>query len=58
MKMRTIFVILLTALFSGLFSQTSELYIPLNIRQAYTHKTRDISGKPGINYWQNKPIMT
>lgn len=56
MKMRTIFVIMLTALCLGLFSQTSELYIPLNIRQAYTHKTRDISGKPGINYWQNKPI--
>jgi hypothetical protein len=56
MKMRVIFVILLTTLFSELFSQTSELYIPLNIRHAYLYKTRDLSGKPGVNYWQNKPI--
>jgi hypothetical protein len=55
MEMRPIFVILLTVLFSGLFSQTSELYIPLNIRQAYSDKTRNLSGKPGTNYWQNKP---
>jgi hypothetical protein len=29
------------------------LYQPRNIKQAYTNQTRDMSGKPGKNYWQN-----
>lgn len=33
-----------------------ELYMPRNIKKAYANGTRDISGKPGKNYWQNKGI--
>ena len=33
-----------------------ELYMPRNIRKAYENGTRDISGAPGKNYWQNKGI--
>jgi hypothetical protein len=40
---------------SGLFSQSTDLFIPLNIREAYSNKTRELTGKPGTNYWQNKP---
>jgi len=34
------------------FAQTY-LQPPLNIEQAYNKNTRNISGKPGKNYWQN-----
>lgn len=30
-----------------------QLYLPLNIRQAYEKGTRDASGQPGPRYWQN-----
>ena len=30
-----------------------ELYMPRNIKQAYTNETRSKDGKPGTNYWQN-----
>lgn len=33
-----------------------ELYMPRNIKKAYEKGTRDISGKPGKNYWQNKGV--
>jgi hypothetical protein len=33
-----------------------ELYVPRNIKKAYENGTRDISGAPGKNYWQNKGI--
>ena len=36
------------------YSQSSELYIPLNIQKTYKNKTRSKDGKPGKNYWQNR----
>lgn len=33
-----------------------ELYMPRNIKKAFEKGTRDISGAPGKNYWQNKGI--
>ncbi|MCQ9641854.1 M1 family metallopeptidase [Chryseobacterium sp. WG14] len=33
-----------------------DLYMPRNIKKAYEKGTRDISGAPGKNYWQNKGI--
>jgi len=42
------------AIFSQAFSQ--DLYMPRNVKKAYANGTRDISGKPGKNYWQNKGI--
>ncbi|MBK7093562.1 MAG: M1 family metallopeptidase [Saprospiraceae bacterium] len=53
--MKPLFIIVFTFFYLLLFSQSSELFIPLNIREAYANKTRDLSGKPGTKYWQNKP---
>ena len=33
-----------------------QLYEPRDIKQAYKNKTRDLSGNPGVNYWQNKAV--
>lgn len=33
-----------------------ELYMPRNIKKAYANGTRDVSGAPGKNYWQNKGV--
>lgn len=44
------------ALFIGFAANTlsaQELYMPRNIKAAYTKGTRSLSGKPGPNYWQN-----
>ncbi|WP_300672307.1 M1 family metallopeptidase [Soonwooa sp.] len=50
--------LLFSAALFALFSQVSaqELYMPRNIKKAYEKGTRDISGKPGKNYWQNKGV--
>ena len=37
-------------------SSAQELYMPRNIKKAYENGTRDISGAPGKNYWQNKGV--
>jgi hypothetical protein len=33
-----------------------DLYIPRNIRNAYTKGTRSLTGAPGPNYWQNSGV--
>jgi hypothetical protein len=30
------------------------LHLPVNIQKAYENQSRDLSGQPGANYWQNK----
>ncbi|NOZ45908.1 MAG: M1 family metallopeptidase [Chlorobi bacterium] len=35
-------------------SQNSSLFIPRDIQKTYDAKTRDFSGQPGLNYWQNR----
>ena len=42
----------------GMLGQATaqELYMPRNIKKAYANGTRDLSGAPGKNYWQNKGI--
>ncbi len=40
----------------GTAISAQELYMPRNIRKAYENGTRDMSGKPGKNYWQNKGV--
>jgi hypothetical protein len=52
--MKRIFLIVATVLSWQVSAQ--ELYMPRNIRKAYEDGTRDISGAPGKNYWQNKGI--
>ncbi len=44
------FLILLISL--GVFAQ-QKLQVPQEIQNAYLKGTRDVSGKPGLNYWQN-----
>lgn len=38
------------------FLNAQELYMPRNIKAAYNRGTRDMSGKPGKLYWQNKGV--
>jgi len=33
-----------------------QLYEPRDIKQAYKNKTRNRSGNPGVNYWQNRGV--
>ena len=40
----------------GTAISAQELYMPRNIKNAYAKGTRDVSGKPGKNYWQNKGV--
>ncbi|MCY0970581.1 M1 family metallopeptidase [Chryseobacterium wangxinyae] len=52
--MKRIFLIVASVLSWQISAQ--ELYMPRNIKKAYENGTRDISGAPGKNYWQNKGI--
>ncbi len=56
MKLRGIPLFLLGLLVYGLglSAQTSALYIPRNMQNAYENHTRAKDGKPGANYWQNR----
>lgn len=49
-------IILLTAaIFTTLFAASNkDLFTARNIQKAYEKQTRDYSGKPGKNYWQNR----
>ncbi|MBW8687019.1 M1 family metallopeptidase [Chitinophaga rhizophila] len=35
-------------------ASAQELYMPRNIKKAYTNQTRNRNGMPGARYWQNK----
>lgn len=42
-------------LFAGLsVSRSQDLFMPLNIKNAYISGTRSMDGFPGVNYWQNR----
>ena len=43
-------------LLMGTVMSAQELYMPRNIKKAFANGTRDMSGKPGKNYWQNKGV--
>ncbi|MGB5849759.1 MAG: M1 family metallopeptidase [Ignavibacteriaceae bacterium] len=54
-RLLSAFVIILLLIISVhpfLFGQ-DDLYIPLNIKEAYENGTRNYNGTPGPNYWQN-----
>jgi len=51
MKFKITLIIII--LIKTAFAQNVNLYTPLEILGAYENKTRDVSGKPGINYFQN-----
>lgn len=48
------FLSVTVAIFFSFTVFSQELYIPRNIKNAYKNHTRDKSGKPGKNYWQNQ----
>ncbi|SDF77611.1 M1 family metallopeptidase [Epilithonimonas hungarica] len=48
--------LLLGLILIGTIVSAQELYMPRNIKKAYANGTRDMSGKPGKNYWQNKGV--
>ncbi|PZU83682.1 MAG: aminopeptidase [Chryseobacterium sp.] len=48
--------LLLGLMLIGTAVSAQELYMPRNIKKAYANGTRDMSGKPGKNYWQNKGV--
>ncbi|MCU7615502.1 M1 family metallopeptidase [Chryseobacterium sp. GMJ5] len=52
MKLITAVLLVITSLHIA----AQELYMPRNIKKAYDNGTRNISGAPGKNYWQNKGI--
>ncbi len=47
--------IILTAFCSLLLwqAQAQDLYMPRDIKRAYTKETRSLDGRPGKNYWEN-----
>lgn len=49
-------VLSIAGLLSIYYCSAQELYHPRDVQQAYASQTRDITGKPGKNYWQNKGI--
>ncbi|MPT33150.1 MAG: M1 family peptidase [Chryseobacterium sp.] len=48
--------LLLGLILIGTIVSAQELNMPRNIKKAYANGTRDMSGKPGKNYWQNKGV--
>ena len=51
--MKKLFSIALLIGLGSYAASAQELYMPRNIKAAYTKGTRSASGKPGPNYWQN-----
>jgi len=51
--MKFITTIIITLFIKCTFSQNEKLYIPIEVLNTYNIKTRNINGKPGINYFQN-----
>jgi len=56
MKKKLLFYVMITVFIAktGIFAQSSQLYIPINIQKAFENKTRSYDGKAGANYWQNR----
>jgi len=51
--MRRLFYIALITVLGNQAVSAQELYMPRNIKAAFTKGTRSADGKPGKNYWQN-----
>jgi len=49
---------ILFALLTHAVSAQTSLFVPRNYLKAYERGTRDWSGKPGPNYWQNRAAYT
>ncbi len=47
-------LLLVFIIFKPVIAQNKNLYMPLNIQNAYENGTRNYDGTPGENYWQNR----
>ena len=52
--MKKLIFIMLIAQAVNLFSQQTDIYLPLEFQKAYENGTRSLDGNPGENYWQNR----
>lgn len=49
------YIYLVMAMFLSIATNAQvSLHLPVNIQKAYENQSRDSSGQPGANYWQNK----
>ncbi len=48
------YLLLLTLAFGMVTAQGQSLYIPRDVKKAYTNGTRSMTGMPGKKYWQNR----
>ncbi|MBS7233480.1 M1 family metallopeptidase [Flavobacterium psychroterrae] len=53
MRKKSLQLLFIAFLFLAQNSFAQDLYMPRNIKDAYTKGTRSMDGKPGKNYWQN-----
>ncbi|SFP59329.1 M1 family metallopeptidase [Parafilimonas terrae] len=54
--MRRICLLCILIALSNSFINAQDLYMPRNIKNAYTEGIRSLTGAPGSNYWQNKGV--
>ncbi|MBL3656295.1 M1 family metallopeptidase [Fulvivirga sediminis] len=52
-KIKIIAALMLLVSFSG---SSQSLYQPRDLKEAYKNDTRNMNGKPGLNYWQNRGV--
>jgi hypothetical protein len=52
--MKKLFLMLMMVAVCGFTLQAQQLFLTTNIQDAYKKSTRNESGAPGINYWQNR----
>jgi len=51
-------ILLISFLFLTFQVGAQKLYMPRDVKQAYINKTRNKTGEPGQNYWQNKAVYS
>ena len=51
---KIIFMILMLSVSESVYTQSTDLYMSLDIQNAYNNGTRNYNGTPGDNYWVNK----
>ena len=54
--MKKVFLFCCLIILCNSFVNAQDLYLPRNIKNAYTKGTRSLTGAPGPNYWQNKGV--
>lgn len=58
LKTKAFSLLFILSPFLSFAQQAGDLYVPLELQQAYAEGTRSKDGKPGPNYWQNRSDYT